>query len=130
MSRWCTSSSGRRDSKFSATFDAVFTSAGIRIVRTPVCAPNGNAHVERWVGTARRECLDRLRIAGRRHLEHVLRVYVRHYNCGKPHRTLDLQPPDPPAADVAARGDPVAALAGVQRRDLLGGRIHEYQLAA
>jgi hypothetical protein len=70
-----------RDSKFAAAFDAAFTTAGIRIVRTPVRAPNANAHVERWVGTVRRECLDRLLIVGRRHLAHVLHVYMRHYGC-------------------------------------------------
>ena len=119
-----------RDSKFSAAFDAVFASEGVRIIRTPKRAPNANAHVERWVGSVRRECLDRLLIVGRRQLEHVLRVYVRHYNCGRPHRALDLQPPDPTAAVATARGDPRAALTGVHRRDLLGGLLHEYQLAA
>jgi transposase InsO family protein len=117
-----------RDSKFSAVFDAVFAREGIRIVRTPVRAPNANAHVERWVGSVRRECLDRLLIVGRHQLEHVRRVYVRHYNCGRPHRALDLQPPDPTAV-AAARGDPAAPLTGVYRRDLLGGLIHEYELA-
>jgi putative transposase len=68
-----------RDSKFSAAFDAVFTGEGPRIVRTPVRAPNANAHVERWVGSVRRECLDRLLIVSRRQLLHVLRVYVQHY---------------------------------------------------
>jgi hypothetical protein len=58
----------------------------------------------------------------------VLRVYVRHYNCGRPHRALDLQPPEPSAAAIA-RGDPRAPLTGVHRRDLLGGLIHEYELA-
>jgi putative transposase len=117
-----------RDSKFSAAFDALFDSAGIRIIRTPVRAPNANAHVERWVGSFRRECLDRLLILSRRQLEHVLRVYVRHYNRGRPHRALDLQPPDSPAG-VAARGDPPAPLTSVRRRNLLGGLIHEYELA-
>jgi transposase InsO family protein len=117
-----------RDAKFSAAFDAVFAGEGIRIVRTPVRAPNANAHVERWIGTVRRECLDRLLIVGRRQLEHVLRVYVRHYNESRPHRALDLQPPHPTAV-APARGDPRAALTGVHRRDLLGGLIHEYELA-
>ena len=63
-----------RDSKFSAAFDAVTTGAGIRTIRTPVQAPNANAHLERWIGSLRRECLDRPLIVGRRHLEHVLRV--------------------------------------------------------
>jgi putative transposase len=35
--------------------------------------------MERWVGSVRRECLDRLLILGRRQLEHVLHVYVQHY---------------------------------------------------
>ncbi len=118
-----------RDSKFAAAFDAVFTGEGIRIVRTPVRAPNANAHVERWVGSVRRECLDRLLIISRRQLEHVLRVYVRHYNRGRPHRALDLQPPDPTAVASSARGDPPAPLPGVHRLDLLGGLIHEYELA-
>jgi putative transposase len=82
-----------RDSKFSAAFDAVFASEGVRIIRTPVRAPNANAHVERWVGSVRRECLDRLLIVGRRQLEHILRVYVRHYNHGRP-----APRPRPPAA--------------------------------
>jgi transposase InsO family protein len=119
-----------RDSKFSAAFDAVFVSEGIRIIRTPVRAPNANAHVERWVGTVRRECLDRLLVLGRRQLEHVLRIYVQHYNRRRPHRARDLEPPDPTPAIAAARGDPPAPLTTLRRRDLLGGRIHEYQLAA
>jgi putative transposase len=119
-----------RDTKFSAAFDAVFTGEGVRIVRTPVRAPNANAHVERWVGSVRRECLDRLLILGRRQLEHVLRIYVQHYNGCRPHRALDLEPPDPTPAVAAARGDPPAPLTTLRRRDLLGGLIHEYQLAA
>ena len=118
-----------RDSKFSEALDALFDSAGITIIRTPVRAPNANAHVERWVGTVRRECLDRLLIVGRRQLEDVLRIYVRHYNRGRPHRALDLQPPDPPAA-VAARGDPPVPSTALHRRELLGGLIHEYERAA
>jgi putative transposase len=119
-----------RDTKFSAAFDAVFTGEGVRIVRTPVRAPDANAHVERWVGSVRRECLDRLLILGRRQLEHVLRIYVQHYNGRRPHRALGLEPPDPTPAVAAARGDPPAPLTTLRRRDLLGGLIHEYQLAA
>jgi transposase InsO family protein len=77
-----------RDSKFSRAFDAAFHGEGVRVIRTPLQAPNANAHVERWVGSVRRECLDRLLIFSRRQLERVLRVYVRHYNEQRPHRAL------------------------------------------
>jgi putative transposase len=63
------------------------------VIRTPVQAPNANAHAERWVGSVRRECLDRLLIFSRRQLEHVLRVHTRHYNQHRPHRALALRPP-------------------------------------
>ena len=68
-----------RDRKFSHAFDEVFRTEGIKIIRTPVQAPNANAFAERWVRTVRADCLDRILILGRRHLEHVLRVYRRHY---------------------------------------------------
>ena len=118
-----------RDAKFPRAFDALLESDGINLIHTPVRAPNANAHLERSVATVRRECLDRLLIVGRGQLQHVLRVYVTHYNAGRPHRALDLRPPDstirPPIA-AAATPHPLQ----VNRRDLLGGLIHEYELAA
>ena len=83
-----------RDAKFSHTFDELFRSEGIKVIRTPIQAPNANAYAERWVRTLRADCLDRILILGRRHLEHVLRVYRQHYNEHRPHRALRLQPPD------------------------------------
>jgi putative transposase len=117
-----------RDSKFSGGFDQVFTSEGIAVIRTPVRAPNANAHAERWVGSVRRECLDRLLIFSRRQLEHVLRVYTCHYNQHRPHRALALCPPE------QANGNPTTlrapAYPQLNRTDLLGGLIHEYEHAA
>ena len=63
-----------RDTKFAAAFDAIFSGEDITVIRTPVQAPNANAHMERWVGSARRELLDRILIIGRRHLNHALHV--------------------------------------------------------
>jgi hypothetical protein len=69
-----------RDAKFPRAFDALLENDGVKVVHTPVRAPNANAHTGRWVRTVRRECLDRLLILGRPQLAHVLRVYVKHYN--------------------------------------------------
>jgi putative transposase len=114
-----------RDSKFSGGFDEIFRSERVRVISTPVRAPNANAYAERWVRTVRADCLDQLLIVGRRHLERVLRVYVRHYNAHRPHRALGLAPPDR-STPVELVEFPVRAT----RRDLLGGTIHEYQAAA
>ena len=83
-----------RDAKFLKAFDALLQHEKIKVIRTPVQAPNANAHIERWVGSVRRECLDWLLIFGRRQLERVLHVCIRHYNRQRPHRALDLKPPD------------------------------------
>lgn len=114
-----------RDSKFTRDFDAIFGSEGIRVIKTPVRAPTANAIAERFVGTVRRECLDWLLIMNRRQLEHVLRVYVDHYNAHRPHRSLKLVPPAAVGrtASVAHSGD-------LNRDDRLGGLIHEYSYAA
>jgi putative transposase len=114
-----------RDSKFTGVFDAVFASEGIRILRTPMRAPQANAIAERWAGTVRRELLDRILIINRRHLTAVLTEYVAHFNHHRPHRALyqaaplrSLPPPRAPSQLC------------LRRRDLLGGLIYEYaQLA-
>ena len=93
-------------------------------MKTPVRAPRANAFAERWVGTARRECLDHILIFGPRHLDRVLGSYVEHYNQVRPHRGLELQPPDPGPRAEAGPGMKVC------RRDVLGGLIHEYQRSA
>jgi hypothetical protein len=69
-----------RDSKCSGSFDQVFGSGGIRVVKTPVRAPQANAIAERFVRTVRAECVDWLLILNRRHLDRVLRVCVDHYD--------------------------------------------------
>ena len=114
-----------RDAKFCAAFDEVLRSEAVRVIETPIRAPRANAFAERWVRTARSECLDWLLVLGRRHLERVLRTYVAHYNAARPHRGLDLSTPAPrPDPPPWSRGAPV------HRRDVLGGLIHEYELAA
>jgi len=113
-----------RDAKFSGPFDEVFRTEGLDVVKTPVRSPRANAFAERWVGSARRECLDHVLIFGRRHLRSVLGAYAEHYNQARPHRSLDLQPPDPRLVSEATPGPKV------RRRDVLGGLIHEYHREA
>jgi putative transposase len=115
-----------RDAKYPKSFDAVFAAEGITTILTPFQAPTANAFAERWVRTVRRECLDWILVLGRRHLERVLCEYVAHYNARRPHRGLDLRAPDRPPDSAL----PTSVHRAVRRRDVLGGLIHEYELAA
>jgi transposase InsO family protein len=113
------------DRKFGRGFDRILRSEGMTIVRTPVRAPNANAYAERWVGTLRRECLDRILIVNRRQLELVLRVCAAHYNRHRSHRSPSLQPPDE-SASASAR----ATAGRIRKHELLGGLINECEAAA
>jgi transposase InsO family protein len=113
-----------RDAKFSAAFDAVFAAAGVQVLRIPPQAPMANAYAERWVRTVRTECLDWLLILNRHHLHRVLSAYLRHYNTARPHRGLNLAIPQPTPTAAAGPAQ------HIQRIDVLGGLIHEYQHAA
>lgn len=100
-------------------------SIGPRVIKTPVRAPRANAFAEKFVRTARTECLDWLLIRSERHLELVLAEFVQHYNATRPHRGIDLEVPIPYLSekqfDRSAR---------VLRIDQLGGLLHEYRIAA
>ena len=117
-----------RDAKFTAGFDEVFRSERIRVIRTPVRAPRANAFAERFVGTIRPECLDRILIFTRSQLDAVLAEYVNHYNGHRPHRSLDKASPLPGSPASASTSPPDATQ--LRRSDRLGGLIHEYKLAA
>jgi len=114
-----------RDSKYSGPFDEVFRTEGVRVIRTPIRAPRANAFAERWVRTVRTECLDWTLVRGRPHLERVLRTYTAHYNQARPHRGLDLATPEPEKR--ALHGGRHSG--SVIRHDVLGGLIHEYEVA-
>jgi hypothetical protein len=113
-----------RDAKFTAAFDDVLTSDGVRIAQAPSRAPRANCYAERWVRTVRAECTDRILIYSESHLRAVLRTYARHYNAHRPHQSRDQRPPshDEPVI-VPRRGR-------VQCRKVLGGVINEYHWAA
>jgi putative transposase len=116
-----------RDTKFTVSFDEVFRSEGLRITRTPVRAAAGERLHGTVVRDLRPECLDRLLIVGRRHLEAVLREYASHYNVHRPHRSLDQRAP---TSSAKMQDQTVVDLRAIRRRDRLGGLIHEYEVAA
>jgi putative transposase len=115
-----------RDSKFSGPFDEVFRSEGVRIIRTPIRPPRRTASPSGGFRTVRTECLDWMLLFGRRHLERVLRAFVAHYNEARPHRGLELKPPSASDRPLPRPAD----VAHVRRRDVLGGLIHDYEVAA
>ena len=114
-----------RDAKFSAMFDAVFTAIDGSIIRTPVRAPRANAIAERFVGSIRRELLDRTLIINQRHAASMLREFARHYNDHRPHRFLAQAAPLRPLPHRTT-----SEIHNIRRRDRLGGLIHEYQQVA
>ena len=110
------------DKTYTSAFDTLFESEGISVIRTPFQAPNANAHAERWVRTARNECLDHILIWSDAHLLRVLREFVDYYNSRRPHQGLAQQSP-------VARTPP--DLAGpVAHRQVLGGIINDYYRAS
>ena len=123
-----------RDTKLTSSFDAVFAAEGIRIIKTPITAPRANAIAERFVGTIRRECLDRFLILGHRHLETVVAEHMDHCNGHRPHRSLDQRFPLAVAeAIVPISCDSEKRIDGsiqVRRVDRLGGVLCEYSVAA
>src|SRR5690242_18960300 len=115
-----------RGASFTAAFDAVFQAACVRVVHSAVKAPRMNSNMERWIGSCRRELLDRTLIWNRPHLMVVLREYEDFYNTHRPHRTRNQAAPLRPLPDCVIDLDHFR----VRRRDRAGGVIHEYRLVA
>jgi putative transposase len=113
-----------RDCKFTAMFDEVFQTEGLRVLLTAAQAPRMNAIMERWIGNARREILDRILIMNAAHLRTVLAEYQTHFNEHRPHRALNQVRP------LRALPDPTDSDIKVGRLDRLGGLLHEYARVA
>ena len=114
--------------KFSASFDAVLVAEGIPVIEMPVRAAPANALAERFVGTIGRQCLDRMLVPARRHLEVVLAESGEHYNSHRLHRSLSQRAPSKADTTPALIGDVNAEQ--LRRTDVLGHLIHEYRLVA
>jgi putative transposase len=120
-----------RDSIFSAEVDQTIESFGLKVLRTPVRAPQANAYCERLIGTMRRECLDFMIPLSERHLRAILREWVEHYNHARPHRSLGPGWPIP-SANPATFSQPnrhqIPPGWRVMTKSVLGGLHHEYGL--
>ncbi len=114
-----------RDAKYCCAFDAVFAAEGVEVVLTPYRTPQANGHIERLIGGLRREVLDHVLGLGRRHLMDVLREYAAHHNS---HRGLGLRCPHDVGRPIPGPGP--ARPEAAQRREILGGLIHEYHARA
>jgi putative transposase len=115
-----------RDASFCTGFDAVFTAAGIEVIRTGIQAPRQNSIIERWFRSLRAELTDRTLIWNIPHLMRLLRDFENFYNDHRPHRALDQAAPLRPLPDNVIDIN----ILRVRRRDRAGGVLHEYQHAA
>ena len=122
-----------RDSIFARHLDNLIRALGLKVLRTPFRSPKANSICERVIGTIRRECLDWMIPLSEAHLRATLREWVRHYNAGRPHKSLGPGVPDPPkVASVVPKSETrhqLPAGAVVHAKLVLGGLHHEYSLA-
>ena len=86
-----------------------------------------NSFAERWIGTLRRELLDRTIIWNQRQLERLVVEFIDHYNTRRPHRSLDQQPPQRTSREPPAAASSPATVVRTSRCD---GLINEYRNAA
>jgi len=120
-----------RDTKLTKALDQLMRSSEIKIVKSPVKAPNANAFAEAWVATVRRECLDYFACFSRRHLDYILHIYTRFYNEHRPYQRVGnrvLELGDPLQLTQAESTEPIGRIGCYSE---LGGLLkHYYRQAA
>jgi putative transposase len=113
------------DSKYGLAFATVAAGANIKVLKTPIAAPNANAVCERFLGSVRRECLDHLLLVGQRSITRVLKEYVDYFNHLRPHQGINQRIPEPSLVPERSK-QPTR----ITRTPILGGLHHAYQPAA
>jgi putative transposase len=117
-----------RDRIFAEHLDNSIRALGVEVLRSPVASPKANSICERFIGTARRECLDWLIPLSEAHLRAILKCWVTHYNGGRPHSALGPVPDPPENQELILKLETrhcLAADAFVLVKSILGGLHHE-----
>ena len=119
-----------RDRIYSRDLDAGLKTLGLTVLKTPRKAPKANAICERWIGSARRECLDFMIPISEAHIRQTLKCWVEHYNRARPHSSLGPGTPDPgsPKAALQAQRHCIPRDCRVAVTSILNGLHHEYSL--
>ncbi len=118
-----------RDSKYTRSFDVVFTADGVKILLSPPRAPKANAICERVIGTLRRETLDRTLIYNEAHAHAVLTAYLKHYSQHRPHQSRHQLPPDSTEPPTPANVTNLKAQR-IRRQPVCNGLLNQYHHAA
>jgi putative transposase len=112
-----------RDTKFCASFRAFLSDEGVKSVRLPPRAPNLNAHLERFFGSLKSECVHRLILFGENATRGAVRQFLVHYHAERNHQGLGnelIEPLDRPP-DINAK---------IETTERLGGLLRSYRRAA
>jgi transposase InsO family protein len=110
------------DGKFGQSVVTAMKSMGIKPSRTAFRSPWQNGVVERWIGSVRRELLNRVVVLNEPHLRRLLRDYLSYYHVDRTH--LGLQKDTPLHRPTIAKPDQNAKLVSLPR---LGGLHHRYE---
>ncbi|MDD5598284.1 MAG: integrase core domain-containing protein [Victivallaceae bacterium] len=108
-----------RDAKYTAQFDEIMKSAGVKPIRLPPQSPNLNAYCERAIQSAQRECTDKLIFIGEKSLRYAIRNWLEHYHHERNHQGLDNQIPFPDESVASTNGE-------IKCRKRLGGLLKYY----
>ncbi len=116
------------DTKFCKKFLKTLRSGGLKTIKIPPRSPNMNAHCERFIGSIKRECLDRFLVFGENHLRHILTEYLDYYHHRRPHRGTGFLPPN---FNEATREEvETLELGELVRHEQLGGVLSWYEQKA
>jgi transposase InsO family protein len=124
-----------RDSRFGHQFDTIAKASGIEVVKTAYRTPKMNSICERFLGSAKRECLDHLFILSERHLARVLKEYVEYFNHCRPHQGINQALPVPQIPGTFPDKGEASTIQLTESGKIialpvLGGLHHSYQRAA